>query len=711
MKQALALLLALLCCTASAAQPRSERLYPGVTRISCGEPDRFTPYSQIAAAPAADALNARQQGPEAIRREQIAIEINDRGTVIDIPLDDGEQLYGFGLQIGSFQQRGLKKRPVVNDYPLNNLGPSHGAQTLYVSNRGYCIVVNTARYTTFLNGTHGKRNEEVRIRERDEAQRTMEELYGARTASNYVRVDIPGARGIELFLFEGRDLKAAIERYNLFCGGGALPPMWGLGIKYRMVGDADAKAVEAMADYFRSRQIPCDVIGLEPGWQTRAYSCSYVWNAERFPDPQATIGALARKSFRVNLWEHAYVHPEAPFHEAMKPCAGDYEVWGGLVPDFTTASARSLFADYHERELVDKGIMGFKMDECDGSNLFEGGANWGFPDHARFPSGIYGDQMRQMFGALYASTINGIFRARNLRTYADYRASSIFMSPLPGVLYSDTYDHREYIRMIANSGFGGLLWSPELRETHSRTELIQRMQTLLMSAQAVFNNWYMPSPSWLQYDREKNNRGELLPDAGELEALARTLINQRMALVPYLYTAFAAYRFCGTPPFRALVVDYPDDEKVFQTDDQFLIGESLMAAPFYDGQSEREVYFPEGAWYDLHTRERYEGGRSHRIAYAPDRLPLFAKEHSVIPLAAPVEAIGRDVRFEITCHVFGEGPASGRLYADDGETYDFEKGHCEWVELAWDGKRGRAVLPRKAAFATKRYAVGAWRER
>ena len=56
----------------------------------------------------------------------------------------------FGLQIGSFQQRGLKKRPIVNDHPLNTLGYTHAPQPFYVSSKGYGILVNTLRYTTFL---------------------------------------------------------------------------------------------------------------------------------------------------------------------------------------------------------------------------------------------------------------------------------------------------------------------------------------------------------------------------------------------------------------------------------------------------------------------------------------------------------------------------------------------------------------------------------
>lgn len=70
--------------------------------------------------------------------------------MIEAPLEDNEQIYGFGLQFETFGQRGLRKRPIVNDNPLNWLGYTHAPQTFYVSTKGYGILVNTARYTTFL---------------------------------------------------------------------------------------------------------------------------------------------------------------------------------------------------------------------------------------------------------------------------------------------------------------------------------------------------------------------------------------------------------------------------------------------------------------------------------------------------------------------------------------------------------------------------------
>jgi len=686
-----------------------EKMYPGIYKISMGQTDQHTPFSICESKPKSAALNALESKNEYIKPEQIRIEATKRGCIVEIPLSSDEQLYGFGLQIGSFMQNGLRKQPIVNDHPLNNLGFTHAPQTFYVSNKGYGILVNTSRYTTFYGGTLQlkEKTKTDKIAAEVKIANTTEALYASESSGSNMLVDIPGSPGIEIFLICGSNLKEVIEKYNLLSGGGALPPMWGLGVKYRMKGDSDMDDVKKMATYFREKQIPCDVLGLEPGWQTQTYSCSYVWDNKRFPDPQSMIKDLEKQSFKVNLWEHAYVNPASPIHDTLMNFSGDYQVWNGLVPDFLTKEGRSIFKNYHKNNLVDKGISGFKLDECDNSDLAFGSGSWSFPGHSKFPSGVDGEQMHQLFGSLYLNTMNSLYKDMNKRTYMDYRSGNLFLSAIPATLYSDIYGHHDYIQMISNAGFGGLLWSPELRESASDVEMIQRLQTLLMSSQVVLNCWYLQFPPWLQYDKGKNNKGEFLSNANELEKTVRTLLNERMSLIPYLYTAFANYHFSGTPPFRALVVDYPQDEKVFRLDDQFLIGGDLMAAPFYDNIKERPVYFPEGVWYDFRTNQKYQGGQSYTIDYDPEKLPLFVKEHAIIPVAKPALFVNSSTVFELECRVYGAGIAKMSIYEDDGETYNFEEGSYQWSTLSWDGEKGHVY--KNGRTRTNRYLIKSWK--
>jgi len=682
---------------------------PGVTRVTVGQVDQFSPYNLLQEKPKIEALSKLPAPDAGVDPKAIRIEINARGAVVHIPLGNTEELYGFGLQMNSFRQRGLRRRPIVNDNPLNNLGYTHAPTTFYLSTKGYGIFINTSRYTTFYCGTHKqvKGNMNVNTGAGNGSAQSVEELYkNSNTQSGEVIVDIPGAKGGDVFIFSGPTLKNALQRYNLFAGGGCLPAMWGLGIQYRMKADSKQVDVYKMAAYFRDNHIPVDVFGLEPKWQTASYSCSYVWSPEYFPAPQELIDKLKTEGIKLNLWEHAYTSPASPIYGALAGAAGDYKVWNGLVPDFAGKVAPKIFADYHQKTFVDKGVAAFKMDECDNSNIATGNAVWAFPEMSQFPSGIDGEQMHQEFGILYFQTMYSNYKKSNKRSYFNIRSLNGFASSYPASLYSDTYVHKEYIRMISNAGFSGLLWSPEVRESSSITELCRRAQTAILSSQTVFNSWYLKSPPWLQYDRNKNNRGEMLPNAKEAEAHIRVLLNFRMSFIPYLYSAFAKYNREGVPPFRALVVDYPDDKATYDVWDEYMIGDNVLAAPLADSASSRKVYLPKGNWYDYNTNKIYAGAQTYTIETGLEQIPIFIKEGTILPIAKPVEHIEPSTQFETTCYVYGSNPAPIELFEDDGVTFNYEKGNFNTVFLDW--RNGKYKVTRKGNLKAQRFVIKRW---
>jgi len=381
-------------------------------------------------------------------------------------------------------------------------------------------------------------------------------------------------------------------------------------------------------------------------------------------------------------------------------------VWNGLVPDFADTMACNIFAVYHENTFVKEGISGFKMDECDNSNIVFGSNSWSFPELSQFPSGIDGEQMHQLFGLLYQKTIFNIYQKNNLRTYLDVRASNAFASSYPSALYSDTYDHDQYIRLIVNSGFSGMNWSPEVRESNSIKDFMRRSQTAVLSAQTLYNSWYLQNPPWLQINIKKNNANEFMDNASVVEADVRKLLNFRMGLIPYLYNAFADYHFKGIPPFRALVVDYPDDKKTFNISDEYMIGNGILAAPLTEKKDERVVYLPEGIWYDYNTNQKYEGGKEYIIKPSLTQLPIFIKEGTILPLAKPLEYVAPDTKFEITCYVYGNTKTEATLFEDDGLTFNYEKGSYNIVSLLWN--KGKGEVKRNGKFKNINYIIKKW---
>jgi len=674
-----------------------EKIYPGIWKITYGSPEKYLP-TDFKEAPAVEALSKiADRGAEPFDLRSIQFRQMPKGIVAEFMMNESEKIYGFGLQVNTFQQRGMRRDIRNNAVTNGTVGFTHASLPFFLSSNGYGLLVNTARYVTFYMGSQNKIAKSVALAQGlkekpEEPGLSPAQLYNrSYKPSNEVEIVVEGAQGMEIYVFDGPSMMEVMQRYNLFSGGGPIPPLWGLGLKYRAKSNFTDQEVMKFAKYFRDKQIPCDMFGLEPGWHSASYSCSFTWHPGNFPDPDKVLSTMHEMNYKLNLWEHAYIHPTSPMFEQILPWSGDYAVWKGAVPDFITKEARDIFGSYHEKHLMQKGISAFKLDECDAAEYGKAAAEWSFPDIAKFPSGIDGVQYRQLFGLLYQKTILDLYRKANQRTYLEVRASHLFATPYSAALYSDMYDHADYVRMLLNAGFSGLIWSPEVRQMVSEEDLMRRLQTTLMSPHMIVDCWFLNNPPWFHYDRNKNNNNEVLPNYLELEQQVKKLVELRMSLIPYLYTAFARYHFEGVPPFRSLILDFPDEAEVWKIEDQYMMGDDLMCAPFINGSSEREVYFPKGDWYDLNSKQKYEGGKKHAIKMTLDEIPIFVKSGTILPLAESVEYITPQTVLNVTCHVFGTPAKTVTLFEDDGETFNFEKGDFNRIELSWSKNKGKFV--------------------
>ena len=386
----------------------------------------------------------------------------------------------------------------------------------------------------------------------------------------------------------------------MFSGGGCDVPDWALSAIYRCNAKWDAEQVLKTAEHFKTEGFAVGTIGLEPGWQTRTYSCSYVWS-ERFPDPAAFAAKLRDMGFHLNVWQHAFVHPESPIHDELKPYSGNYTVWKGLVPDFAMPEARAIFAK-QQKTLVDIGVDGFKLDECDSSD-YTGG--WSFPCLAEFPSGLDGEQYHSLFGQLYAKAI--LEALGDKLTLSEVRNMGALAAPYPFVLYSDLYAHKDFLRGCCTAGFSGLLWTPEVRDARTKEEFIRRLQSNVFSVQCLVNAWYCDDIPWREHG---------------CEAEVKALLALRETLVPMLSAAFAKYKATGVPPVRALVCDYTTDPETYAIDDEYLFCEDLLVAPIAAGERGRDVYLPEGNWRDWFTKEPVASGKFH---VETEGIPVYEK--------------------------------------------------------------------------------------
>ncbi len=436
------------------------------------------------------------------------------------------------------------------------------------------------------------------------------------------------------------------------------------------------------AEAFERKGFPLDYIGLEPGWQSKAYPCTFEWDKERYPAPADFIAKMQERGVRINLWTNPYVSPESGIYNEMYPFSGSHTVWCGIVPDFATVQARRLWKDKLEKEHINIGVSGFKIDEVDGYDHYI------WPDVATFPSGISAEQMRQTYGLWVQRTTAELYKQRNQRTFGLVRASNAGGNSFPYVLYNDYYSHQDFITALINSGFSGVLWTPEVRGSKSGEEWLRRFQSVVFSPMAMINAWASGTKPWS------------FPEVAEQ---VKEYAMLRMQMMPYWYTEFARYHYDGIPPFRAMnlepgfnpeqavsvemadrnLEDNPYLEAVTkEIKDQYMAGEYLLVAPMFTGQATRKVVLPKGDWYDFYTGKYAGNGETIIVTPGLDRIPVYVKDGGIIPmmearLHAP--AAGEKVNLEI--RHYGKAEGSYRLYDDDGETFDYEKGAFCWREI------------------------------
>jgi alpha-D-xyloside xylohydrolase len=212
------------------------------------------------------------------------------------------------------------------------------------------------------------------------------------------------------------------------------------------------------------------------------------------------------------------------------------------------------------------------------------------------------------------------------------------------------------------------------------------MQVVCLSPMAMLNAWSSKILPW---------------SFPEVENIVRDTIKLRMRLIPYLYSAFARYHFDGTPPFRAMALEAGIDQSSgskqidsdlrthaygltaeSDSDSQWMVGDSLLVAPLFAGESSRNVALPAGKWFDFDDGQAFDGGHEITVTAGLDKLPIFVRDGGIVPLMPALPSVpGPDAPVPLEVRYYGSAPGKFALYDDDGETFAYERGEYRWHTL------------------------------
>lgn len=497
---------------------------------------------------------------------------------------------------------------------------------------------------------------------------------------------------LDYYILAGANPAEILLTYSELTGRMPLPPKWSLGYHQCRWSYESETVVNLLAQEFRQRRIPCDVIHLDIDYM-QGYRV-FTWNQKRFPQPQTLIADLNATGFKVVTIVDPGVkyEPEADyavFDQGMAQDCFVRDVNGKLVhgyvwpdkavfPDFLRPSVRQWWGEQH-RALTDVGVAGIWNDmnepALDDRPFGDDGNKVAFPLDA--PQGDIHEQTthaeaHNLYGLMMAQASHDALQKLRPhdRSFVLTRSGFAGVQRWASVWMGDNqslWEHLELsLPMLCNMGLSGVPFvgcdiggfaGNATAELFARWMQVGMLYPLMRGHSALSTAQHEP---WVFGDR--------------VEQICREYINLRYQLLPYLYSLFWEASKTGAPILRPLLYHYPNDPRTYALHDQVLLGQSLMAAPVCrPGVEYRAVYLPAGTWYDWWTQEQYEGN-THILAHAPlERMPLYVKAGAIIPMQPVMQYVDQYPVTQLTLKVV-PGNGSCTLYEDDGCSFAYQSG-------------------------------------
>ena len=196
------------------------------------------------------------------------------------------------------------------------------------------------------------------------------------------------------------------------------------------------------------------------------------------------------------------------------------------------------------------------------------------------------------------------------------------------------------------------------------------------------------------------------------DAIEQT-IRLRYRLLPYIYSTAWSVTHDGESYMRALMYDFPQDQRTWELTDEFLFGRSLLALPITRPQytdegtnAARSVdfnqpatatkYLPKGAdWYDFWTERLYPGGQDVELSTPFAQAPMMVRSGSILPLAPVMQYASEHQWDELDIVIYPGANGKFTLYEDEGDSYRYEQGVYSTIAFAWNDKKGELTIARR----------------
>jgi alpha-glucosidase (family GH31 glycosyl hydrolase) len=481
------------------------------------------------------------------------------------------------------------------------------------------------------------------------------------------------------YVLVGGDLRGAMGEVAELLGHAPLPPRWALGYLQSTRHFRDTAELRELPRTLREKRIPCDALiylstyGEALGWNRGVGHLEF--QPELWPEPASLLADARAQHFEVITHEYPVLHDASPLfaeaesrgyllpegYERGAPTGANYRQ-GQRYIDFSNPAARAWWWSAH-RPLAALGVGGWWLDGGEGppaGSTLHGGSGrllhnvYDRLRHQAFAEGEAADRPDQRVFLLCRSGAAGMQR---------FGASC-----WSGDINNDFATLEAQIPLGLNTGLSGVpYWGtdvggffhpiPESGELYARWFQLGAFSPIFRSHGWVWRE-HVP---WAH--------------GSEVEAICRQYAELRYRLLPYTYTLAWQAHALGLPLMRPLVMNYPDDPRVWGLGHQFLWGDDLLVAPVTrEGATAWPVYLPAGAWYDFWTGARHEGPGGITVDAPLDRLPLFVRAGAIVPMGPVVQHTAERPLDEVTVLIYPDGASRFDLYEDDGRTNAYRRG-------------------------------------
>lgn len=513
----------------------------------------------------------------------------------------------------------------------------------------------------------------------------------------------------DLYLFAyGHDYKQALADYALVAGRAPMPPKYTLGYWWSRYWQYSDNEFVDLVNKLKSMDVPIDVLIVDMDWHEtwglrksnspkdeygqRIGWTGYTWQKELFPSPANFLKWTENEELKVAL----NLHP-----------ASGIQPYEAVYDDFTK-----------EYEWSEKGkSVPFKIDERKWADAYfktvlepmeRNGVDFWWLDWQQWKESKYTPGLSNTFWLNHTFFNHAERQNPGLRPFIYHRWGGLGSHRYPLAFSGDTYAtwpmlaYLPYFTATASNvnygwwghDIGGHMFHKTQKATDP--ELYTR---------------------WLQYGvftpifkthSTKDPRIErciwCFPDH---MFLMRDAIRLRYTLAPYIYNAARENYDTGVGMCRPMYYDYPESDKAYETPEQFMFGNDILATTITQpvdsitGLAPRTIWFPEGAWFDCATGSMYEGGRTEELHYTLAENPHYAKAGSIIPMnPATVKNLQQPCDTLVLTFIPG-GDGQLRHYEDDGMSQQYKTNYAvTTVSKKQEGNTVRVrISPREGSFA------------